>query len=368
MTAPWFETRLPTILSNYSLADIYNADEFGLFYQALPSKTMHFKDEKCVGGKFSKQRLTGLAAGNALGQKLSMFIIGKANKPRCFKNLKHLPCHYTEQKKSWMDSDLFEEWVREQDRKFECEDRKILLIVDNCPAHPQIGGLKAIKMCFLPPDATSITQPIDQGVIRSLKAQYRSRMIQQIIKAIDAKKSILKVNVLDAMKMLTISWENVTQETVEKCFVKSHISPQDQTSAQDDLDNPFIELRNDLEKLKSLGVDKYPEEVSPETFASFDDTVAATEPVLSDESILAMVREIEEAIEVEDDEDDGGHELISLEEPTSIQLRSAIETLLDFSFFTESDEVQRCTLKVSKLIEKELSQSLQQASTKDYFS
>ena len=99
MTAPWFETRLPTILSNYSLADIYNADEFGLFYQALPSKTMHFKDEKYVGGKFSKQRLTGLAAGNALGQKLSMFIIGKANKPRCFKNLKHLPCRYRGQKK-----------------------------------------------------------------------------------------------------------------------------------------------------------------------------------------------------------------------------------------------------------------------------
>ena len=161
MTAPWFETRLPTILSNYSLADIYNADEFGLFYQALPSKTMHFKDEKCVGGKCNKQRLTGLAAGNDLGQKLSMFIIGKANKPRCFKNLKHLPYRYRGQKKSWMDSDLFEEWVREQDRKFECENRKILLIVDNCPAHPQIGSLKAIEMCFLPPNTTSITQPMD---------------------------------------------------------------------------------------------------------------------------------------------------------------------------------------------------------------
>ena len=156
------------------------------------------------------------------------------------------------------------------------------------------------------------------------------------------------------MKMLTICWENVTEETVKKCFAKSHISPQDQTSAQDDLDDPFIELRNDLEKLKSLGVDEYPEQVSPEEFASFDDTVAATEPVLSDESILAMVREIEEPIE----EEDGSDEDISLEKPTSIQLRSAIGTLLDFSFFTESDEVQRCTLEVSKLIEKELSQSL----------
>ena len=109
MTALWFETRLPTILSSYLLANIYNADEFGLFYQALPSKTMHFKKVKRVGGKFSKQRLTGLAAGNALGQKLPMFIIGKANKSRCLKNLKHLPCRYRGQKKSWMDSDLFED-------------------------------------------------------------------------------------------------------------------------------------------------------------------------------------------------------------------------------------------------------------------
>ena len=213
--------------------------------------------------------------------KRKVIYIGKASKPRCFKNLKHLPCRYRGQKKSWMDSDLFEEWVREQDRKFECENQKILLIVDNCPAHPQIGGLKAIEMCFLPPSTTSIRQPMDQEVIRSLKAKYRSRMIQQIIKAIDAKKSIPKVNVLDAMKMLTICWENVTEETVKKCFAKSHISPQDQTSAQYDLDDPFIELRNDLEKLKSLGVDEYLEEVSPEEFASFDDTVAATEPVLS---------------------------------------------------------------------------------------
>ena len=41
----------PTILSRYDLKDIYNADEFGLFYQALPTKTMELKGEKCTGGK-----------------------------------------------------------------------------------------------------------------------------------------------------------------------------------------------------------------------------------------------------------------------------------------------------------------------------
>ena len=38
MTAPWNEATLPTLLSNYKLEDIFNADEFGLFYQRLPSK------------------------------------------------------------------------------------------------------------------------------------------------------------------------------------------------------------------------------------------------------------------------------------------------------------------------------------------
>ena len=51
MTSSWLETYLPTILPRYDLKDIYNADEFGLFYQALPIKTMELKGEKCTRGK-----------------------------------------------------------------------------------------------------------------------------------------------------------------------------------------------------------------------------------------------------------------------------------------------------------------------------
>ena len=62
MTAPWKETVLPTILSNCEPRNIFNADEFGLFYQALPKKSLHLKRQKCFGGKKSKIRLAGLAA------------------------------------------------------------------------------------------------------------------------------------------------------------------------------------------------------------------------------------------------------------------------------------------------------------------
>ena len=86
-----------------------NADEFGYFYQCLPNKTYQLKSEKCFGEKLSKICITGMAAANAMGGKLPMFVIGKAKNPRCFKNVKFLPCRYRNQRKSWMGGKLFEE-------------------------------------------------------------------------------------------------------------------------------------------------------------------------------------------------------------------------------------------------------------------
>lgn len=115
MNASWEQTTLPTILSSYNLADIYNANEFGLFYQALPEKSLHLKSEKCVGGKHSKIRLMGMAATNALGEKLPMFVIGKSAKPQHFSGVRNIPRRYRAQKKAgWIASFLrsgLENWT-----------------------------------------------------------------------------------------------------------------------------------------------------------------------------------------------------------------------------------------------------------------
>ena len=163
----------------------YNADEFDPFYQALPDKSLHYKDVSYSGGKHSKVRLTGLTVGNATGEKLSLFVIKKSAKPHCFSGTKSLPRRYRSQKKSWMDGNLFTEWVRELDQKFAAQDRKIALTVDNCPAHPIVDGLRAIKLILLPPNTTLKTQPMDQGVIRSLKTFYHHSIIKRYIKSID---------------------------------------------------------------------------------------------------------------------------------------------------------------------------------------
>ena len=148
MVARWNETTFPTLLPNYDLENIYNADELGLFYQCLPDKSYQLKTEKSSGGKHSKIRITGLAAANAFGNKLPMFVIGKAKNPRCFKNIKKLPCRYRSQRKSWMDSVLFEEWVRDVNKKFQTEESKVAWIIDNFPAHPIIENLSHVKLVF----------------------------------------------------------------------------------------------------------------------------------------------------------------------------------------------------------------------------
>ena len=80
MVTGWNETTLSTLISNYSLENIYNANKFGLFYQCLPDKSYQLKTEKCSGGKHSKIRIIGLAAANAVGNKLPLFVIGKTLK------------------------------------------------------------------------------------------------------------------------------------------------------------------------------------------------------------------------------------------------------------------------------------------------
>ena len=99
MTGHWKETHLPTMLSRYKLQDIFNADKFGLFLQALPNKTLELKAEKCTGGKYNKVRLTGITVASAAGEKLPILAIGKAKNPIFLKNMRSLPCMCKTQKK-----------------------------------------------------------------------------------------------------------------------------------------------------------------------------------------------------------------------------------------------------------------------------
>ena len=363
MTDPWKETTLQIILTNYAKTDIYNADEFGLFFKDLPKKALHLKDEKCTGGKYSKIRVTRLAAANMNGDKLPMFVIGKSQKPRCFKNIKKLHCRYRGQKKSWMNSTLFEEWVRELDNQFEKENRRIALIIDNCTAHPETGGLKVIELFFLLSNTTSALQPMHKGVIRSLKARYRTKVVQKMI---DGNKSLSNISVLDAMKMLVLSWDEVTDKTMQNCFKKAGFCEIEEDDAVSG--DPFTALKNTVTQL--INLDKTFEDVTVEDVASFNYVLVSTQELLSDEDILADFLPIDAHAQHEfDDEEDSQSEVSeALVKPNPSQLRAAIDTSMNYSMIVGTVELQGLTVKASRLVELEMKSCPKQKRMTDFFS
>ena len=64
------------------------------------------------------------------------------------------------------------------------------------------------------------SQPIDQGVIRSLKAQYRRNVVRKITQSVEKKKTLLKFSLLLGMQMLVAALDAVTTETLVN-FLKS---------------------------------------------------------------------------------------------------------------------------------------------------
>lgn len=210
----WIQTVFKEIRKGYSDDEIFNADETGLFFKMTYDKTLRFKGESCAGGKMSKDRITANMTGT---QKRKLLVIGKSQNPRCFKNVKTLPVCYEANRKAWMTSEIFIKFLRDWDKEWTKSGKKILLFVDNCPAHPSVENLGAIKLVFLPPNCTSVLQPMDQGVIHSLKTQYRKLQIIETIKNIELGKENT-ITVLDAILMVSAAWEKVTAKTISGCF------------------------------------------------------------------------------------------------------------------------------------------------------
>jgi len=140
--------------------------------------------------------VTVLLCANSTGsEKLKPILIGKSKNPRCFKNVRveNLPIQYESNAKAWMTSELFSKFCFNWDRKLKKDGRKILLLLDNCSAHPQEIHLTQIKLVFLPANTASIIQPIDAGVIKNLKYFYRKEILKKHIYALDSKKPIFQL-------------------------------------------------------------------------------------------------------------------------------------------------------------------------------
>ena len=85
---------------------------------------------------------------------------------------------------------------------------------------------------------------MDHGVIRSLKAFYRH---SHSITSIDGGRSPSKVNMLEAMALLSAAYEYISPITLVNYFRKARIISKNQARNQSDDDDPFKLLAAQLE-------------------------------------------------------------------------------------------------------------------------
>lgn len=335
VTEEWLAHKWPTLCEGYKPEEIFNADETGLFFNLTPDKTLKFKGEQCKGGKLSKTRITVLVAANMTGsRKEKLLVIGKSKKPRCFKNVHSLPVTYENNTKSWMTSHIFEKWLRNWDSQLKSRGNKILLLVDNCPAHPAIPNLKCIKLVFLPPNVTSVLQPMDQGVIKALKTQYRKLQVLQMLQNIENHENIKSLSILDAILMISEAWEKVTQATIANCFRHAGFKDLSLTDEDDD-DTPLARMiqsptdEDDNVPLAQLAAQLATESrIEMKEFIGIDDNVAVCAP-LTEEDILA---EVENSHHNADDKEDMEEQFQST---TLCEAINAVTTLQKFVAFNE---------------------------------
>ena len=369
----WVKSTLVPLLMNYDRNDVFNSDELGLFYKLAPDRTMSFKGEKCVGGKLSKERITVLVCANMTGtEKRKLLVIGKFNKPRCFKNVKKLPVNYTANKRSWMTGDIFESDLRSWDKQLIRENRCILLLVDNCPAHPHLSNLKNIKLEFFPPNFTSVLQPMDQGVIHSLKVHYRRQLMIKYLKCIENSTTIA-IHLLDAIEMVSKAWQQVTQKTIKNCFKHAWPSlyefdeeddlPLNQwliRQAEEDEDNlPLsVWLAKNNFKLENLNP------IITDAFVGVDNDLATTN-MPSNEEIIAQIGDVEQ-VDSDKDEEEPSEEI----PPT---LQDAIKGIKNVKRFLESrsnteDHILSASLELEMYLQQNIFMTRQkQMNITDFF-
>ena len=224
-------------------------DETGLNYRLLPRQTYIHKNEKAAKGTKnmkSKERVTLYIATNAMGsQKVPLAMIGTAKNPRCFgRNLQKAKFPYLSQQKAWSDTTTYKKWFYDvflPHVRFKMKD-KVLLIMDNCGphAHAVLDPLNQVKVHHLPPNCTSVHQPMDQGIIAALKCCYRYQLLKKILQNFENREERRRASakmlagtagldegreahLYDAQILLHETWNDMETATITCCWAKSEL-------------------------------------------------------------------------------------------------------------------------------------------------
>jgi len=218
-----------TLCGEYREEDIYNMDETGLYWRRALSSGLSSAPRP--GVKRDKSRISIVCCCNFAGShKLPLWLIGNAKLPRALRgvNFQALGCVWRSNSKAWMNTLIMAEWLRSFYQSIDTS-RCVLLLMDNLRAHGCGVDLAPppphIQIQYLPKNATSIYQPLDQGIIESTKRYYKRRWLSFMVTEYDQERDPLAtMHLHHAVCWINHAWiHDLSATTIYRCFRKAKI-------------------------------------------------------------------------------------------------------------------------------------------------
>ncbi|XP_054015968.1 jerky protein homolog-like [Hylaeus anthracinus] len=266
------------------LENIYNMAETGLMWKTLPQRALlHAGELKVYGNKSRKDRVTVGFCANATGtHKLPLVFINKCEKPRALKHCwNQLPVVFKSQRNGSMSHHVFADWLenhfkpvvkRRQLQNGTCG--KILLLVHSSTAHEVSRELRRedddIEIVVLPTNNSSILQPMDRGIIATVKGSFRSRMLKRLLDFPGGVGEFYAdLDVKDCIDFLNDAWMEVTQLQIRNSW-KNLVANQETVKEEENDYHDILQTKAIVETLETITGETIPEDEIEEWLSTCD--------------------------------------------------------------------------------------------------
>ncbi|XP_004082589.1 tigger transposable element-derived protein 1-like [Oryzias latipes] len=301
------KTKFKTIIKEgtYKPEQVFNMGETGLFWKQIPSQA------KASGFRGQKDRVTLVMCGNAAGFMIKPGLISRLKNPRALKNknMSALPVYWMHNTMAWMTKALNLNWFKgcfiPEVKGYLTEkglDFKVLLLIDNAGGFADDLSHDGVQIEFLPPNTSSLIQPMDQGIIRTFKALYTRNTLQHLVDAMDSDQNFSfkdywrEYTIASCLQHIQRAHQEMKSETLNGCWEKlwPEAVHNPTESRLDEIHRSVVETAVSLAKrLRGDGFD----EITSDDVNSLID--AHSQP-LTDEDLAEMTKPPSEG-EVEED-------------------------------------------------------------------
>ncbi|SCU83757.1 LAME_0C06502g1_1 [Lachancea meyersii CBS 8951] len=249
-----FEERdaLKDLLVKVPAKDLFTLDETFLAYN-LPMDNAQYET-----GQVQKkiEVLTVMLCANLDGsEKMNPLVIGRYENYRSFRShfandppdstsptslgakmARKFSLTFHSNRKSWLTSNLFHDWLAWWDKRLVVDNRTICIVLDDSCSHRIVNlRLKNIKLVYT--SANSRFLPFNWGVLDEFKTHYRVQQYEALIdlqEKIEKKTGVKKIltydqstlNMSNAFKLIKTSWDAIPIDTIKANWKSSGILPQ----------------------------------------------------------------------------------------------------------------------------------------------